>query len=503
MSTQGHIVGTICLLDLIARPKFGASQRRRLMEFARISLEEIKYAQARYVRRLNHVQKHGITNGEGAGGVISTAAAKHVVDDIEVLDASVTLRAHGENVGVRYGRNVDMADRLSQKLQHSSPNTNASPITSSGENGTFGTASSNVSRDSSLRDAGARHLAAARRPERISEVTEIDGDEKPYVMEQRSPSAADAILINKGLVEQRRGSLPRLQARDEVNNLEKPPPGQRKGSLPRNTLEQRRGSGPGLVEQRRGSIPILVPHRRGSIPDIVEQNQTSYPTLIEQRRGSLSRPQAREEVNHFPKSRTRSFSTPNAHAQLSPEQQAKLMKTSRSNSHSEFDDERSQALLDGKEAHAAALASKLIAQTLGLDFVYLLHLITASAVLLDGAVSAPSSSSISDYKVLGSYGMPDPEPTFDVPLHQRALGSRAGFVYRNPVEAADVSSKKDSAEFEIGILLPLWHDDDDDSTGDTSGRKGESSDNEQRRVSGGSGVVLAGFARSARDRKGL
>ena len=117
------------------------------------------------------------------------------------------------------------------------------------------------------------------------------------------------------------------------------------------------------------------------------------------------------------------------------------------------------------------LACGMIAQTLNLDFVYILKVINMGK----------SENNENCVNLLGSFGnLHHKPPYFDVALHQRALKSTSGYIYRNSNNSGDDDNKVKSDAFAIGILMPLW----------------------KMEPECLNGAVLGGYAKSIRGRKG-
>lgn len=94
-------------------------------------------------------------------------------------------------------------------------------------------------------------------------------------------------------------------------------------------------------------------------------------------------------------------------------------------------------------------ALSVMAYSLDFDLVYLLRVRPRSPFLTEEFLHGDNLYT----KVLASFGMPTPEPTFDAELHLKALRSEEGIIYANtnPPDSDDVG-------FRVGILLPLVQD---------------------------------------------
>ena len=98
----------------------------------------------------------------------------------------------------------------------------------------------------------------------------------------------------------------------------------------------------------------------------------------------------------------------------------------------------------------ASFAAALVAGSLGYDFLYLLRFSPVGKDLSEGDVTNAREFKT---KVLVSYGMPNPRPSFDPALHLRALRAPSGLIYQysNPI-AGD-----NPVEYEFGLLLSVAH----------------------------------------------
>ncbi|GAO46510.1 hypothetical protein G7K_0740-t1 [Saitoella complicata NRRL Y-17804] len=97
---------------------------------------------------------------------------------------------------------------------------------------------------------------------------------------------------------------------------------------------------------------------------------------------------------------------------------------------------------DSKRKNPYDLATVLIAQSLRVDLVYLLSLEL-------NAAGQPTT------RLMSSFGLPSPPPTFDVVLHARALSSKSGLLYQNP-EAEDPANKELPETYTSGMLVPVF-----------------------------------------------
>ncbi|ODQ50981.1 hypothetical protein SAICODRAFT_9310 [Saitoella complicata NRRL Y-17804] len=139
----------------------------------------------------------------------------------------------------------------------------------------------------------------------------------------------------------------------------------------------------------------------------------------------------------------------------------------------------------------AQLAVQLIAQTLRLDFVYILRISpqrnqanTSGATSRGGRggnnLIVDAAAGITT-ELLAEVGMPRPPPVFDGSLHLRALRSDGGLIYQNPDN--DEGDNTDPAAFKVGILMPLWR---------------EGGTRTEQVLKSKTGAVLAGFTRKMR-----
>lgn len=139
-------------------------------------------------------------------------------------------------------------------------------------------------------------------------------------------------------------------------------------------------------------------------------------------------------------------------------------------------------------SHPSIFATHVIACTLGLDLVYIVQILPDNSTFLKSRENENKSNVCLD--IIASWGLPTPPPALDPVLHLRALRSEAGLIYRNPLHLSE-----DCLDYKIGILVPLWRDDIDESNTQESLKKILAKSN--------SGVVLAGFAKKERTSKGF
>lgn len=130
----------------------------------------------------------------------------------------------------------------------------------------------------------------------------------------------------------------------------------------------------------------------------------------------------------------------------------------------------------------SVFATHVIACTLGLDLVYIVQISPNNCVSLDSQKSKNNYNSAS-LDIVASCGLPYPPPVLDPVLHLRALRSEGGLIYRNPFHL-----NEDCTDYKIGILIPLWRDDVNESNTDNSLK--------DLYAKSCSGVVLAGFSKN-------
>ncbi|KAG5437883.1 hypothetical protein PCANB_000598 [Pneumocystis canis] len=130
----------------------------------------------------------------------------------------------------------------------------------------------------------------------------------------------------------------------------------------------------------------------------------------------------------------------------------------------------------------SVFATHVIACTLGLDLVYIVQISPDNCASLESQNKNKSSTVSLD--IIASCGLPYPPPVLDPVLHLRALRSESGLIYRNPFNLND-----DCSDYKVGILVPLWRDDIDESNTEKSLK--------DLLARSSSGVVLAGFSKKA------
>ncbi|QSL65706.1 hypothetical protein MERGE_003019 [Pneumocystis wakefieldiae] len=140
-------------------------------------------------------------------------------------------------------------------------------------------------------------------------------------------------------------------------------------------------------------------------------------------------------------------------------------------------------------SHPSVFATHVIACTLGLDLVYIVQILPSNSTFLKFQKNEGELPNVY-LDILASWGLPNPPPVLDPALHLRALRSEGGLIYRNPLHL-----NEDCLDYKVGILVPLWRDDINESNTENSLKELLSKST--------SGVVLAGFAKKERTSKGF
>ncbi|EMR09051.1 hypothetical protein PNEG_02823 [Pneumocystis murina B123] len=140
-------------------------------------------------------------------------------------------------------------------------------------------------------------------------------------------------------------------------------------------------------------------------------------------------------------------------------------------------------------SHPSVFATHVIACTLGLDLVYIVQILPNNSTFLKFQKNDNELPNVY-LDIVASWGLPNPPPVLDPALHLRALRSEGGLIYRNPLHL-----NEDCLDYKVGILVPLWRDDINESNTENSLKELLSKSS--------SGVVLAGFAKKERTSKGF